>query len=237
MKKLFVLLFLFPIVFTISAQTKTDEKISITPKQIIEKYVDAIGGRDAYLNIKDRTMFMTATMQGMTLKITMYQKAPNKLKNVVEVAGMEQTVVFDGSKAYMKAQDKVIEITGTELEKLSIEANMYIATQLDSLHINMTLVGIEKVNDKDAYKIEFSKSPENKWVEYYDKDSFLKVKEIKEMSTPQGNMTQEINYSDYKDFMGFQVPYKINQKIGAQEVNLILKSIEINTNLKDSIFE
>lgn len=237
MKKFVSSFLLISTFFVAFAQIQINDSTSFSPKQIIENYIEAIGGRDAYLNIKDRTMFMTATMQGMNIKFTIYQKEPNKLKNVIEVAGMEQVILFDGSKGYMKVQDKTIEITGNELEKLSYEANIHLATQLDSLPLKLNLLGLEKVEDKDAYKIEFSLPSGEKWVEFYDKVSFLKVKEIKEVAVPQGTFTQETSYSDYRDFMGFKFPYKINQKVGPQVIDLNVKSIEINTNLKDSIFE
>jgi outer membrane lipoprotein-sorting protein len=237
MKKLFMLIIVSSLFVSAFAQTKTDDKVTLTPKQIVEKYIDAIGGKDAYMNIKDRTMFMTATVQGMTIKMTVYQKEPNKFKSIVEVAGMEQVIVYDGKKAYMKANDKVQEITGKELDQLSYQANIHMAVEMDSLPVTMTLAGIEKVDEKDAYKIDYVSTSGDKWSEYYDKESFLKVKEVKEVSTPQGSFTQDINYSDYKDYMGVKIPYKISQKLAGQELSLVLKSIEINTNLKDSIFE
>ena len=46
---------------------------------ILEKYLDAIGGRDALSKVEDRTTIMRGTAMGQSITIIAKQKAPNKM--------------------------------------------------------------------------------------------------------------------------------------------------------------
>ena len=65
----------------------------------------------------------------------------------------------------------------------------------------------------------------------------MKIREVNEISTPQGAFTQTIDLSDYKETDGYMFPYKLSQTMGPQSINLEVTSIKINSGLKDEMFE
>ena len=216
-------------------QTKPDT--GLTAKDVIDKYISAIGGAEKIYGITDRITIMKGTVQGVKITITSYQKAPNKLKQKIKAGSNEQVIIFNGEKGIMEMAGEKREITGSELEKLKYESTLTLLTDLEYYGIRLNLAGIEKVNDKNAYKVIMTLPSGIKWTQYYDVKSGLKLKEEKYINSPTGLLLQEITYSDYKETEGILFPYKITQSIGFQTMEFTVSSIKINTGLADREFE
>jgi zinc protease len=216
-------------------QTKSDT--GLTAKDVIDKYISAIGGAEKIYGITDRITIMKGTVQGVKITITSYQKAPNKLKQKIKAGSNEQVIIFNGEKGIMEMAGEKREITGSELEKLKYESTLTLLTDLEYYGIRLNLAGIEKVNDKNAYKVIMTLPSGIKWTQYYDVKSGLKLKEEKYINSPTGLLLQEITYSDYKETEGILFPYKITQSIGFQTMEFTVSSIKMNTGIADREFE
>lgn len=231
-----------PIVMYDIYGTKIDTSLSKIPgdlsaKDIINHYIAAIGGRDSLAAINDRTTIMQGSVQGFDVTTTIYQKAPDFFKQVVEAGQMKQLILFNGKEGVMQAGDQETKINGDELEKLKYQATMNLLLNLDSLGIKLRLEGMEKVEGKDSYKIDMIFPSGTKWVQYYDPETGFKVKETKEVATPKGDFTQEIYYSDYKSVSGVKFPFTVRQSLGSQNMEFKVVSIKINTGIPAERFE
>ena len=209
----------------------------LTVKTVIDKYIDAIGGRKNLLKVSDRTTAMSAAIQGVNIAITSYQKAPNKLYQDINAGAMEQKVIFDGENGVTKVGGQSMTVSGKDLEKLKLESTMNLILDLNHYNVKASLKGMEKVDGKDAYKVELSLPSGIIWTQYYDTQTGLKLKELKPIESPQGTFTQESNYSDYKDIDGVKYPFTIKQSMGRQSFEFKVDSIKVNTGLADRNFE
>ena len=209
----------------------------VTAKVVINKYVDAIGGTKNLLNVSDRTTVMSATIQGVNIAITSYQKAPDKLHQNIKAGAMDQKIIFDGDNGVMEVGGKSTKLTGKDLEKLKLESTMNLILDLDHYNVKATLKGIEKVDGKEAYKIELNLPSGITWTQYYDTQTGLKIRELKPIESPQGTFTQESNYSDYQVIDGVKYPFSIKQNLGRQSFEFKVDSIKVNTGLADRNFE
>jgi zinc protease len=209
----------------------------LTAKNVIDNYIEAIGGAEKIYNIVDRTTIMRGSVQGINITIVSYQKAPNKLKQKIKAGANEQLIIFNGEKGIMEMAGEKNEITGAELEKLKYEATLTLLTDPEYYGIKLNLDGVEKINEEDAYKIIMTLPSGIKWSQFYDTESGLKVKEEKYINSPMGLFLQVITFDDYKEVEGMLYPFEINQKIGAQSMEFTVSSIKINTGLIDREFE
>ena len=216
-------------------QTKPDT--GLTAKEVIDNYISAIGGAEKIYNIVDRTTVMSGTVQGVNITITSYQKAPDKLKQIIKAGSNEQEIIFDGEKGMMKMAGEEKKIKGSELEKLKFEATLALLADPEHYGIITKLDGIEKVNDADAYKIIMVLPSGIRWTQYYDVKTGLKVKELKYIKAQAGLYQQEIDYSDYKGSDGILYPFKIKQTLGMQTMTFTVDSINVNTGLTDREFD
>lgn len=205
-------------------------------KEVIERYLTAIGGREALSNIEDRTTIMRGSAMGQSLTMIVKQKAPNKMRQEVKAGGMDQLIVFDGEKGVMKVADQKSDITGKELEQLKIEATLNILLDPESFGIKISYEGEEKISDVSLNKIKFILPSGIRWFEYYDIETGLKAKEEKEMQTRMGLIQQTVNYDNYTEVDGIKYPFKITQSVAGQTIDVTVSSVKINKGLSDDLF-
>ncbi len=209
----------------------------ITAETIIEKYIEAIGGRKNISAVTDKTMESKGAVQGMDMKLTMSQKIPNKLFQELDFSVGKQTTVFDGEKGKVDGMGQVQYIEGDKLEELKYQSNMHIYLDYAKNNVKLELNGIETIDGNDAYKITTTIPSGTKSSQYYSKETGLKIREVNTVSTPQGSFTQTIDLSDYKEVEGVKYPFKLAQTMGPQSIVLEVTSIKVNTGLPDSMFE
>lgn len=231
-----------PVIYYDKNGNKVDTSFVAVPgelsaRDIINHYIEAIGGRDSLADVHDRTTVMSGKVQGFDVTTTIFQKEPNLFKQEVNAGGMSQEIIFNGINAEMQSAGQKMKIEGNELEKLKYEASIHLLLNLDSLGVKLKLAGMVKVKGRDDYKIEMTFPSGTKWIQYFDPETGLKVKETKNITTPQGTFTQDILYSDYRTVSGVKYPFNIKQSIGAQNMEFRVDSIEVNTGIPDSKFE
>ena len=209
----------------------------LTANDVIDNYFEAIGGKENFSKVEDRTTIMRGEIMGQNLRIVIKQKAPNKLKQNIRSGEMKQTILYDGMKGVMIIGNEKTEIDKKELEKLKLEAAMDFLLDPKAYRVSLELTGIESVDSTDCYKIELTTEGGTNWVQFYSIDSGLKIKEVKEVETTQGSFQQETFYSDYKEVDGLKFPFKIKQSFGIQTIEMNVSSVKLNKGLKDSVFE
>ncbi len=214
------------------------DSLEINGEKVIDNYISAIGGRDLINNIMDRTTYITGRVRNMDIKIVVYQKIPNKYFQTIELGAAKQKIIFNGKKGVIITDNGTQEIQGLDLEKLKYEATMQLLLYLNAYNVKAELKGVEKVRGTTAFKL-ILKFPGNmKWTQYYNSTTFLKVKEVKPISSPQGEtVNQETYFSNYREVDGIVYPFTIKQFLGSSKFEFYVDSIKINTGLSDRNFE
>lgn len=200
--------------------------------QIIARYLEAIGGKEAALAIKSKKEVANASMQGMSLEIV--SKKTNSQQSFLAINMMGNTMqkqVINKDKGYNEAQGQRMEMDEKALADALKDSAIFAELVVNLEEIN--LVGTVDVNGKEAYEIKVSESKSF----FYDTESFLKIK-ISETQEMQGNViTQETLIGDYKEVDGLLFPHKISQSFGPQKIDFITSSIELNLEFSDEDFQ
>ena len=214
------------------------DSTEIEGAKIIAKYISAIGGKDTINKIMDRTTFITGKVRNMNIHIVVYQKIPNKYYQKINLGAAEQKIIYDGKKGVTITGNNVQEIRGAELDKLKYDATMQLLLYLKAYEVKAIYEGKEKIKGKMAYKV-ILKLPDNmEWIQYYDTTTYLKLKEIKPISSPNGKKVNQITFfTDYKKVEGVKYPFRINQALGTSQFIFHVDSIKVNTGLSDRNFE
>jgi len=217
--------------------------LSQTAQDILEKMINAQGGREALEKIKDTTTHATIEMMqmGMTGTVTMYQKEPNKLRMDTEMMGMIMTQAFDGQTAWMDSPQTGVQIMS---EKLGAEFKQQALGNDSLLHpekygITYQYKGEAKEDDRDCHVLEVAYLEGREVTMFLDPSTYLPYK-MKTTSLDQAGMEADIEniLSDYKKVGEVIVPFSILVKQdGIEAVRIILIEVEHNKGLEDSLFE
>jgi len=99
--------------------------------------------------------------------------------------------------------------------------------------VTVELKGAEDVDGKAAWKVQVTTASGKTSVDFYDQESGLKIKSVAQ----QGQMSITTLLSDYREVEGVLFPFKMNQSMGPQSFDVLVKSIEVNKGIDDKIFE
>jgi hypothetical protein len=205
----------------------------VTADQVINNYINAIGGAKKLKKIKDATINAGATMQGMPISLDLYYKAPDKMFMQVGSGAMVfAKQVYNAGKGVasspMSGESKAIE--GDELAGMKEAAMIFPEMYYASLNYTFELLGIEEQKDqKQYYKVMINKGGDRKDTEYYDVTTGLKIRTEGKQGTTE--------YSDYKAVDGVLFPHGMTQNMGPQTISFVVSSIKLNSKLKDDFFE
>jgi outer membrane lipoprotein-sorting protein len=179
MKKIILSLFFVGAIYAVSAQD--------TPSAdaIIDKYLAAVGGKEAIAKIEDLTIGTIAETQRGSMESEVKVKKPNKFASVMYMMGNEvMRATCDGTKV------ATVSGFGGNTNNRMAEGNDAVAQILQNVpfpemlyaeyKIEKKVVGKEAVNGKDAWKVELAIPEGRKWNDYFDVESGLKVKRTAE---------------------------------------------------------
>jgi hypothetical protein len=208
--------------------------------QVLKHYYAAIGGRAAWEKLHSRVSKGTIEIPAMNKSgtIEVHMKAPDSILLVINVGGAVIRQGFDGTTAWSDDPRNGLRVlTGEEMEEVKREANFYHALNLQKNYSKMTVTGIEKVRDSDAYVVEATPiaggDPEKL---YFDVQSGLEVRSINHRHTADGSGEFTADIEDYKEVDGIQLPSTVDQSSGQNAFTIRFTDIQHNLNLTDSQF-
>lgn len=201
----------------------------VTAETVVDKYVDAIGGKDKVETVKTVMMIANATIQGTPLVLTTKSAAPNKSSQTIAVMGnVMQKSVFDGENGYQEARGQKMNMQPAQIE----ESKAGLQPFADMAYKNGKLDRIEPVDGKKYFVIKH-----NKIEIFYDMSTGLKYQEVKTVKGPNGDVSVPTIFGDYKEVNGILFPYSIAQKMGPMDLNFEIKEIKINEGVSDADFK
>lgn len=207
----------------------------LTAQKVIDKYIQEIGGVNRAKEIKSLKVIYKAQAMGTELTMTVIKSTPKKSLLEISANGSTfQKVVSNGKEASISSMGQAVPMDKGTVEKTIFESAIFPELALEEAMAK--LVAIEKVEGKDAYTVEYKLPSGFKSTYYYDVQSGLKVKQTESLETPQGTMVSATNYSDYKEVDGVRFPQKIGQQQGPMNLTFELTEIEVNPEVKDSLF-
>ncbi len=220
---------------------KPSTPIDLAPATIINNYLEAIGGVDVLKGVKDSYLKMEANVpqMGGAMVMEQYTKDNTKFKMAVTMQGMTvQEQIFDGIKMQVSqmgnaeiVEDKSALMTAKE-QAVTFKEIFY-----GEKGYTLKISGTEKVGNTESIKMIVTNPNGSKTTEFYDRSSFLKVKEISTQEAQGQQMTNTTEFENYRDIGGIKVPHKITIT-GAMPIPLTfeLKEGKFNMGVSDDLF-
>ena len=182
--------------------------------------------------INSKEVISEAMIQGMKLEVRNVETLKKQMSMEISMMGnlMQKQVVND-SIGYNEIQGKKIPMGKEDIYKIIGEENI-LFPEFNVNTSKLELLGIVNIDGEEAYEIKWSESKTN----YYSINSFLKIKSVEIIESPEGTISNESFYADYKEFGKILFPHKLIQNIGPQKVEFFVKSITLNKPYPDIFF-
>lgn len=213
--------------------TKTVDA-SVTGESILKKSIDAQGGETAIAAITDLSTEGTASVMGQELKFAQKFVFPSGFVQEISMGGMvvmkqmskdgKYTVSAQGMEQPVEADDKedLDEMASMFTERFILKKGGY----------TYTVKGIEQVEGKDAYVVDFKSPAGRAFTYYYDVASGLRVKESKIEEAGGQKVAIVITTKEYKTVNGVKIPSKMLIDQGPLKLTIEIKEVKANQGLK-----
>lgn len=211
---------------------------ALSADEVVNKYLDAVGGKDAIGKIK--TMSVEGTMQ------VMGNEAPTTT-TTMDGVGTKQESEFNGAKIISCFTDKggwmVNPMAGApdptpmpDDQYNSGKAGIYVGGPLYNYAARGSTVELASKDDK-SYTINLTTKEKAKYTFVIDAKTYL-VNTMATETQMQGQpVTLTTSYSDYrKTETGFLIPYGIALDFGQFQLSIAVKKIELNKTIDPAIF-
>src|SRR5687767_5332593 len=171
---------------------------------IIDRYVEATGGRKAYqavtsVNIKGS---LTIPANGMTGTIDVSAARPNKTSVKTNIAGIGEVLEgFDGTTAWsMSPMTGPMLATGAELEQKIFDSDFDRTIGIAQKYESIKTAEKTTFEGRPVYRVELTRKGGGTDVEFYDVETGLKAGGMVERTNPMGTVSVTSALSDYKKF-------------------------------------
>ena len=206
---------------------------SVTPQSILTKFVEVSGGKSALDATKDIELKGKVNVMGQELDFDQKVILKSAYADAILYNGMAMQKKTLVNGAYLSTQQGVPKEMDDQ-DKEELDEEVYFVEEVRYLEKNYTLnvTGIEQVDGKDAYAVEVKTPKGRTFTNFYDVATGFKVKNVNvEDAGPQGKVTIQTYFSDYKPFNGLQTPTKITIDQGKMKINININDVKTNIGL------
>ncbi|HEY6291786.1 MAG TPA: c-type cytochrome [Terriglobia bacterium] len=208
-----------------------------TAEQVLDKYVQSVGGTDALHKISTRAEKGNITFMGHAMPAEVYAKAPDKRVAIMHMPQGESYTAYDGQVGWLANMGRPArEISGAELDAMKLDADFYFAADAKQVFQQLRAGRPDKIGDKEAYVL-IGITPGQPPVRlYFDQESGLLLRQLRFAETPLGRNPTRIDYADYREADGVKIPFRWTIARPGGRFTIQIEQVQSNVPIEDSKF-
>jgi len=217
---------------------ETKEYSGPSPDQLLEKYLQALGGAAAVDKVTSRVMTGTIEFGGKSLPIDIYSKDPDKRISFTHMPEGENVTAFNGHEGWLGTPGHPLrEMHGSDLDGAAIDADLHLPTHLKNMFIDMRGRGTEKIDNRDTYVVTGFREGKPPILLSFDEQSGLLVRLVRFGETALGQMPTQIDYADYRDAGGgVKIPHRWTLSRPSGRFTIQVSEVKENVPVDDAKF-
>ena len=210
--------------------SKRDSSFKSSPEadQVMERYIKAVGGREALERLKNRVSIGVCTypFQNLTGKVTIYEEAPYKRSMEIEIPNLGTTkIVFDGKRGW--TQNSLMgfyEYKGPMLSAFRREFDFHKITKYRELYSELIYRGVFDSSDGRVDVLEVVAADGSRDELHFDTRTGLLVYGDGE------------KLGDYRQVGDVKIPFLQTILVGGIEIKIQLQEVTHNVPISEEAF-
>ena len=186
--------------------------------QILNQYVQAMGGAEKLAAIK--SFVATGHSEGYgglggNAAFQIFAQAPDRRGMWIHFPEHPDRGIsawtYDGNTGWIgspRGYLKEYELTGNDLAGAKLDSVLAFPAQIKSAFPNWRVGNEEILQDRDVYVVQGSAPGGLLGTFYFDKDSHLLVRYVRQTPSPVGRVSIQQDFSDYREVNGVKFPFK-----------------------------
>lgn len=207
--------------------------------EILNKYVQAVGGAAAVEKVTSRKEDGTVSFGGNQFPVEVFAKAPNKRISIVHTPNGDNITAFNGNSGWLgnPGPRPPRDMSTQENEAASFDATFYLPSELKKMFGQLRVRPSEKIDGHEVLQVIGLNQGHPPTRLFFDKDSGLLVRSVRYAATPLGNNPTEVDYSNYHEEGGVKIPLQWTVARPGGRFTIQINKVEQNAPIADSKFE
>lgn len=207
---------------------------------IINKYVQAVGGKTAVAAVMSRVTKGRIDIPGVSFggRLETYAKAPNMSLTIMSAEPIGNFKRgYDGRTAWALSDEQGAHLpTPKELASLAAESDIHFGIKLHELYPRISVFGKDTLGAREVYVLEATSRLGVQEKLYFDVENGLLLRRDTVRPGSRGPVRTEIYFSDWRDVDGIKLPFKTTERMPDMTYVFTLTEVKHNVQLDDEVF-
>ena len=211
-----------------------------TSDEILNKYVQAVGGAEAIQKINSRVEKGTVSFGQQQMPVEVVAKAPNKRISVVHTPNGDNMTAFDGHAGWIgnPGARPPREMSAAENEAFGFDSTFYLPTELKKMFAQFRVrPAADKIGGHDVVQLIGVNPGKAPMRLFFDKESGLLLRSVRYADTPLGRNPTQVDYADYRAQDGVKVPFQWTVARPSGRFTIQVSELQQNVPVDDKKFE
>jgi hypothetical protein len=208
--------------------------------QIIDKYIQAVGGAEAVEKISSRVEKGTISFGPQQFPVDIVAKAPNKRISSVHTPNGDSVTAFDGHAGWLgnPGGRPPREMDPQEVEAYSFDAALHQPSELKKMFAQFRVrPAADKIGGHEVLQVIGLNAGKPPMRLFFDKESGLLVRSVRYADTPLGRNPTQVDYADYRAQDGVKVPFQWTVARPSGRFTIQVSDLQQNVPVDDKKFE
>jgi len=177
---------------------------------LMKRYIEALGGAEVLEKITSRVGTGSTTVSGHKVKMELLIQSPGKWAVIQHGEEGDSAEVFDGRTGWFTFPGRLPrDMHRPEIEAAQMDADLQFPLHIQQVFPELRVEYPENIGDRELYVLLGIRENQPGAKFYFDEQSGLLAREVRYGESPLGVNPSQIDYADYREVNGVQVPFRV----------------------------
>jgi len=207
-----------------------------SPEQILDKYLEAVGGAEELKKVKTRKEQGTMEVSGHQFPIEVYCEAPDKRVSIAQMQNGRSVTAFNGEVGWLTVPNGVHRMSAPEREAARLDAEMYFPVRVKEMYKEFQVLPRESLQGHATLVVTASAPGRPPLRLYFDQGNGLLSRLVRYTVTPLGKLPTQIDYADYRETDGVKIPYQWTLTRPSASFSIRVDQVQQNVAIDEALF-
>ena len=206
--------------------------------QVLDKYLQAVGGAEAVQKITSRVSKGTINFGAQEFPVTIAAKAPNKRISTVQLPNGAAITAFDGHAGWLGSPGgETRDMTADDVDTIGLDAAFYLPVEMKTMFAQFFVrPAADKIGGHEVYQLIGTKPGKPPVRFFFDKESGLLLRTVRYSQTPLGRNPIQVDFADYRSEGGMKIPFQWSIARPLGRFTIKVSEVQQNVAIDDAKF-
>ena len=207
----------------------------MTAEDVFNAHYEARGGVAKFSKLKGVQTTGEMAAGPMTLSMEQgYLVSGAGYTRISAGGNIMQESKYDGQKGAETAMGQITPMDDAKILDTQRSHDVLEFLHLADYGLEAELLGVDRIDEVPQYLIEMRKDGKVSESHWFNVETGLRTRTVRNESTPRGDMTVTLNYGDTMEVKGLRFESEITMSTGGQEMKMSIKEVKLNPKLNSS---